>query len=84
MSTSLSDMIISEETRLMLEELAELDQMPLQDVLAQAVKDYWGRRIIDASNEAYRGLQADPRAWQELHEERAAWEATLADGLDEA
>jgi hypothetical protein len=41
-------------------------------------------RIIDASNEAYRGLQADPRAWQDLHEERAAWEATLGDGRDEA
>lgn len=68
---------LPEETRLMLEELAELDRAPLRAVLAEAVKEYWGRRIIDASNDAYRTLRADPHAWREVQEERALWDATL-------
>lgn len=81
MSTSLAETPIAEETRLMLEELAQLDNTTMQDALAHAVKEYWGRRIIEASNDAYRALQADPQARQALHEERAAWDATLTDGL---
>jgi hypothetical protein len=32
---------------------------------------------------AYARLQADPVAWEEELAERAVWEVTLADGLDD-
>ncbi len=39
------------------------------------------QHTIDQTNAAYAALKADPAAWQEDQAERAAWEATLADGL---
>jgi len=47
---------------MMLEELARLDSVPMSDVLARAVETYWGRRINEASNEAYAALKADPKS----------------------
>lgn len=81
MHVSLEELALSEETRLMLEELEQLDNAPLETVIARAVKAYWGQRIMEASNEAYGALRADPQAWQELQHECAAWDATLSDGL---
>ena len=81
MSISLSELTLSEDTQLMIEELEQLDNAPLQTVIARAIKAYWGQRIMDASNDAYGTLRADPQAWQDLQDERAAWDATLADGL---
>ncbi len=74
---------VAEDTQIMLEELARLDSVPMTDVLARAVETYWGRRINEASNEAYAALKADPKAWQELQDEQSEWDATLTDGLDD-
>lgn len=40
-------------------------------------------RILAAANAEYASLAADPAAQAEVAEERAAWDATLADGLEE-
>jgi len=74
---------VAEDTQMMLEELARLDGVPMSAVLARAVETYWGRRINEASNEAYAALKADPKAWQELQDEQSEWDVTLADGLND-
>ena len=40
-------------------------------------------RILQATSKAYEALANDPEAWAEETEELAAWDITLADGLDE-
>ena len=55
---------------------------PQSDTRARAVEAYRRQRILDLSNAAYAALRADPRAWQDLLDERAAWDVTLADGLE--
>jgi hypothetical protein len=76
-------LVLDTETKVMLDELARLEHVPLAEVLAKAVEAYWGQRLAELSNAAYSALRADPQAWHELEQERAAWEATLADGLDD-
>jgi hypothetical protein len=48
------------------------------------VENYQSRAVLALElNEAYGRLQADPVAWEEELAERALWETTLADGLDD-
>jgi hypothetical protein len=41
------------------------------------------RRMFEESNTTFEALRADPVAWAEELAERAAWEGTLLDGLDD-
>ncbi len=54
---------------------------PMREIVARAVERYRRQRILEATNEAYAALRADPRAWAEIEAERALWENTLGDGL---
>jgi hypothetical protein len=54
----------------------------MQDVLAEAVEAYRRQRFLEGANAEYAALRADPTAWAEEQAERAAWDATLADGLE--
>jgi hypothetical protein len=73
---------IKEETHAALRELAAQTQEPMQEVLARAVELYRRQRILELTNAAYAALRANPQQWQEVLDERAAWESTLSDGLD--
>ncbi len=72
---------VSRRTRNTLEALAEKSGCSVQAGLEKAVEFYWGRRLLEATNEAYAVLRANTAAWLELQEERAQWEVTLNDGL---
>jgi hypothetical protein len=37
-------------------------------------------RLLQETNEAYRRLKQDPKAWAEEAEERRVWENTVSDG----
>lgn len=41
------------------------------------------RRLLEETNRAYAALRADPDAWREELAERAIWDVTNLDGLDE-
>ena len=73
---------IRKETRETLRELAREAGAPMQDVLAAAVELYRRELLLARTNAAYAALRADSRRWQAELEERAAWEATLADDLE--
>jgi len=72
---------VTEETRLILDELTSLDNAPVHEVLARAVEEYWNQRLHDESNDAYTELRQDPEAWAAFQAERTAWDTTLMDGL---
>jgi hypothetical protein len=73
---------ISDDTRELLGELATQEGVTMQAILDKALEMYRRQRFLDAVNDAYAALHQDPDAWQGLQQERAAWDATLADGLD--
>lgn len=73
---------VSRRTRDILQALAEQYGSSMQAVLEEAVALLEGQRLLEATNEAYAALRANPEAWQELQKERAEWEVTLSDGLD--
>lgn len=84
MEASLTTTIrVSRRTRDRLQRLAEQYGSSMQAVLEEAVELYQGQRLLEATNAAYAALRADPAAWQELQEERAEWDATLIDGLED-
>lgn len=72
---------ITHETATTLRELSRSTGLPMQKLLGQAVEAYARRLLLDETNAAFAALRADERAWRQELEERAAWEATLADGL---
>jgi hypothetical protein len=74
---------ISEETRAMLRQLAAETGKPMQTVLAQALNAYRREQFFIALDEAYAGLWADPSARQQELAERALFESTLADDLED-
>jgi predicted transcriptional regulator len=74
---------VSTETHELLRKLAEATGEPLQRVLERAVETYRREQFFAELDAAYERLQADPVAREEELAERAEWEATLADGLDD-
>ena len=54
----------------------------MQSVIDQAVEAYRRRRFLEAANEEYARLRADPTAWGEELEERRLWDSTLLDALE--
>jgi predicted transcriptional regulator len=74
---------VSEHTHELLRKLAEASGEPLQKVLERAVENYRRQQFYAEFNAAFERLRADPVAWEEELAERALWETTLADGLDD-
>ncbi|MBY0506503.1 MAG: hypothetical protein K2X03_21470 [Bryobacteraceae bacterium] len=73
---------VTPDTHETLRALAQEENLSIQSVVDKAVSEYHRRQILAQGNAAYAALRADPAAWAEELEERQAWEATLADGLD--
>jgi predicted transcriptional regulator len=74
---------VSAETHDVLRKLAAATGEPLERVLERAVESYRREQFYAEFDAAYARLQADPVAWEEELAERALWEVTLADGLDD-
>ena len=54
----------------------------MQTILEQAVEQYRRRRFLEGLNQDFKALQEDSRAWREELEERALWDKTLLDGVE--
>jgi hypothetical protein len=74
---------VSEHTHQLLRQLAAASGEPLQKVIERAVESYRPKQFFAEFDAAYERLRADPVAWEEERAERAEWDATLADGLDD-
>lgn len=49
----------------------------------QAVETLRRQSLLEKTNHVYATLRSDPKLWGEELAERADWETTLADGLEE-
>ena len=74
---------VSAEIHDVLRKLAAATGEPLERILERAVESYRREQFYAEFDAAYARLQADPVAWEEELAERAVWEVTLADGLDD-
>ncbi len=77
-------MRITERSHETLRRLSDEAKLSMQEIADRAIEEYRRRQILEQTNAAYAGLRLDPEAWQQELEERADWEDTLADGLEEA
>ena len=64
-------------------DLARKVGVPMAEVVERAIEQYRRQQILDAANAQYAALRADPEAWAEIEAERAIWDVTLLDGLEE-
>lgn len=66
-----------------LQELAEQTSSTMQAVLEKAISEYQRKYFLEGLNADFAALRNNPRAWQEELEERALWDSTVADGLED-
>lgn len=74
---------ITEKTHKALRDLADSTKRPISEVVSQAVELYERQRFWDEVNAGYARLRADPQAWKAELEERALWDTTRMDGLED-
>lgn len=74
---------VSERTHELLRALATTTGEPMARLVERAVERLRADEFFAAVDAAYGALRADPGAWAEETGERAAWEATLGDGLED-
>lgn len=74
---------VSVEVRAKLQRMAADYGETMQDILEKAVEAYRRQRMMELANEQYAALRADPEVWAEILAERALWDATLMDGLED-
>ncbi len=74
---------VSEESFLKIHDMARRMGISKQDIIDEALDKLERTNIMKQANEAYARLRQDPQAWKEEIEERALWDITLKDGLED-
>jgi hypothetical protein len=74
---------VSRSTHELLRELAAKSNATITAVVDEAVRDLERKKFWADFNSACEAIRADPAARADLQREDAAWEETLADGLEE-
>lgn len=64
-------------------ELAERSGESMQAVLDKALEAYRRQCFLEGLAADFAALRSDPEAWKEELEERAVWEGTLMDDLED-
>ncbi|MCK4394254.1 toxin-antitoxin system protein [Candidatus Bipolaricaulota bacterium] len=75
---------IRQETKQMLERIANQTGQKTQEVLDNAIEAYRRRIFLEQANQAYALLKQDTDQWAEELAERKAWDITLSDDLKDA
>ncbi len=63
--------------------LAAESRTSLARTLETAVDALRRQRLLEETNRAYAALKTDPKRWADEEAERAAWDATLLDGIED-
>jgi hypothetical protein len=74
---------IKPETHLKLRQLAKQTGESMPDTLERAVDALYRKQWLAGLSEDYARLRADKKAWAEELKERALWDKTLGDGLED-
>ena len=72
---------INTECHKLLKEMSRTQHKPMHAILESAIEEYRRRCFLEAVNAAYGELRKDPKAWQDMLEERTELDRTIADGL---
>lgn len=73
---------VSEETKAKIAAIAKETGSAMTDVVDRAIDALERRLFMEAFNQRYAELRADPETWAEIEAERREWDATLLDDLD--
>ena len=73
---------IREETHETLRDLKQQTGESTPDILARAVDQFYRSILIAETNIGYAELCKDSAAWEDDRAELAAWDKTLADGIE--
>jgi hypothetical protein len=63
--------------------LAEQSGESMTEILSQAIEAHRRARFLEALDGDFQALRANQAAWEEVLNERRAWDASLADGLED-
>ena len=74
---------ITPRSKAVLRALAKQQGKPMQAVLDEAIDHYQRDKFLDEVNAAYSTLRSDPKRWKAELAERALWDKTLVDGLND-
>lgn len=74
---------VSERTHELLQAMATSTGQPMARLVQRAVERLQAEQFFASLDAAYEALHADPDAWAEETAERAAWDATIGDGLED-
>ncbi|MHB1033922.1 MAG: hypothetical protein ACYC35_03585 [Pirellulales bacterium] len=73
---------IHAQTHAKLRQLAEQVGQSMPEVLESAVEAYRRQRFLEGLARDFAALRSDPQAWADEMAERRAWDASLADDLE--
>jgi predicted transcriptional regulator len=73
---------ISKDTHSTLRRLAEETGTSMTAIIEAAVTEYQRQKFWKEFHAGYAALRADPEKWADYQKEIAAWDVTLADGLE--
>ena len=74
---------INPETHAKLKAICDRTGETIPSVLEKAIEVYRRQQFLEEASRAYGALKANPKAWKEELAERALWDATLSDGLED-
>ncbi len=74
---------ISETSLEIVRNISERNGLQISDVLDKAVEIYRREVFLDDTNRAFETLKEKSVSWQEELDERALWEDTLSDGVND-
>ena len=74
---------ISPETYKTLDTISKKTGMSKKLFTEEAIERFAREKFLELAGQAYSRTQKNPQAWNKELEERALWETTLADGIDE-
>ena len=74
---------ISEKSLEVVRHISQREGLGVSDVLDRAVEVYRRELFLEETSSSFQALKEDPDAWREEGEERALWENSLSDGVDD-
>ena len=74
---------INPQTHDKLRQISEVANETMTVMLDKAIDAYHRQLFLKQANESFARLRKNPKAWKQEMAERKAWDATLADGLED-
>lgn len=74
---------VSDESYAALSTIAQDEQLPIGDVVAELLREHEDREFFERLKDAAARLRSNQAEWAEFQEEMNAWDVALLDGLED-